>query len=129
MNQVIKNDEDNLYGGEVMFQWLHANARNMESEENKCYVATVTSEGRAGMLQLQLVSTARESATGKIVHAESLLEFGDEPVTRTLCAVIAPETFVSERKAPNLQLRLIWRPIHIGSKISGRVSLSQTSTE
>ncbi len=128
-NESIHNEEDDRYDGEVKFQWLHANAKNLSNRPERCYLATVSSEGRDGLLKLELVSNSRNSATGKIVHAESFWKFGKTSNTRTLRAVIAPETLPDDGEASMVQLRLIWKPERMDSELSGSASLRETVAE
>jgi hypothetical protein len=123
MNQVIRNDEDPRYDGELKFQWLHANSRNLDREDGSCWMATVIATGQRGMLKLELSSSARGSASGKTVHAESLLKFGDQGDTRTLRAVIDVNTLADDGKAPKLQLQAIWKPLDSQSQLGGSASL------
>jgi hypothetical protein len=126
-NEVIKYENDNRHDGEYKFQWLHANARNLVIKEGTRFVATVKLDGQQGMLKLQLVSSARESATGKTVHADTMMQFGDEPVTKTLRAVIDSASLNVEGRVPNLQLRLIWKTLRPQAQLSGSASLIETS--
>ena len=129
LNESIHNEEDDRYDGEVKFQWLHANARNLSNRPEGRYLATVSSEGREGLLKLELVSNSRNSATGKIVHAESFWKFGKTSNTKTLRAVIAPETLPDDGEASMVQLRLIWKPERMDSELSGSASLRETVAE
>jgi hypothetical protein len=128
-NATIRNEEDSRYDGAMKFQWLHANARHLRFRADKHHLATMSSEGRAGTLKLELVSNVRSSATGKIVHAQTLWEFDDEPCTRRLRVVIASEAFPDGSEAPPVQLRMIWKPTHADSKLSGSASLLEVDVE
>ena len=128
-NQSIRNEDDNRYDGEMKFQWLHANARNLGHKQEGRYLATVSLKGREGLLKLELVSNSRYSETGKTVHAESFWKFGEELSTRTLRAVITTKRLSDDGVSPTVQLRLIWKPEHGDSELSGSASMLETVAE
>jgi hypothetical protein len=122
-NGTIQSVDDPRYDGEFKFQWLHAKTRDIESGLSGVLAVTVEVQGREGMLQVELVNRARDSEVTKATLAESVLDFGDRESSKRLRVEMDPKDWGDTPTRPNLQLRLLWKPLKDDATLTGTAVL------
>jgi hypothetical protein len=112
-NVTIRPEEDPRHHGKLKAQWLHAQAKGVQGRT----LLTLKLEGHKGIADVRIQGATRSGDRRKIVFAELVLAFGDDPEEALRRVAIEP------KEETVLQIYIRWRPDDTASRLQGTAAL------